>query len=97
MRMKFSYVLAAGLAAGIGAWMYSGTVVIGGVGDSEQTPPPSLQVSESHGQDNLFKVQVAPGRRGTSGCSGSARPDGSRSQGGCPLPDHGRRRRASGA
>ena len=35
MRVKFSYLLATGIAAGIGFWMYSGTMVIGGVGDSE--------------------------------------------------------------
>jgi multidrug efflux system membrane fusion protein len=57
MRLKFSYVLAAGLAAGIGFWMYSGTMVIGGVGDSEHaTPPPALRVSET-GEDT-FRVQV---------------------------------------
>jgi len=58
MRIKFSYVLAAGLAAGIGAWMYSGTVVIGGVGEGENAaPPPALRIAQA--SDTLFKVQVA--------------------------------------
>jgi len=57
MRVKFSYILATGLAAGIGFWMYSGTMVIGGVGDSEHaTPPPALRVSEA--AQNTFRVQV---------------------------------------
>jgi len=57
MRVKFSYILAVGLAAGIGFWMYSGTMVIGGVGDSEHaTPPPALRVSEA--AKDTFRVQV---------------------------------------
>lgn len=57
MRIKFSYILAAGLAAGIGAWMYSGTVVIGGVGDGENAAPsPAQRVAQA--TDKLFKVQV---------------------------------------
>ena len=35
MKVKLSYIMAVGLAAGIGYWMSSGTVVIGGVGDGE--------------------------------------------------------------
>ncbi len=57
MRVRFSYVLATALAAGIGVWMYSGTIVIGGVGDGENaTPPPALRVSEA--QAETFRVQV---------------------------------------
>lgn len=57
MRVKFSYILAAGLAAGIGFWMYSGTTVIGGVGDSEHaTPPPALRISEA--AEKAFRVEV---------------------------------------
>jgi len=57
MRVKFSYILAAGLAAGIGAWMYSGTMVIGGVGDGENaTPPPSERVAEA--SSGPFRVQA---------------------------------------
>lgn len=57
MRVRFSYVLAAGLAAGIGAWMYSGTMVIGGVGDGENaTPPPSERVAQATSE--TFRVQV---------------------------------------
>jgi multidrug efflux system membrane fusion protein len=57
MRLKFSYVLATALAAGIGFWMYSGTTVIGGVGDSEHaTLPPALRISET--SDKSFRVQV---------------------------------------
>ncbi|GAB2187471.1 efflux RND transporter periplasmic adaptor subunit [Roseibium sp. LAB1] len=57
MRVKFSYFLAAGIAAGIGFWMYSGTMVIGGVGDSEHaTPPPALRASQA--STETFRVQV---------------------------------------
>ncbi|WP_289036151.1 efflux RND transporter periplasmic adaptor subunit [uncultured Roseibium sp.] len=58
MRLKFSYILALGLAAGIGAWMYSGTVVIGGRADSPNaTPPPAERQDAS--ADALFRVKVA--------------------------------------
>ena len=57
MRVKFSYLLATGIAAGIGFWMYTGSVVIGGVGDSEHaTPPPALRVSQATSE--AFRVQV---------------------------------------
>ncbi|WP_299814591.1 efflux RND transporter periplasmic adaptor subunit [uncultured Roseibium sp.] len=57
MRVKLSYVLAAGLAAGIGFWMYTGTVVIGGVGDGENAAPtPALRVSQATSAP--FRVQV---------------------------------------
>ena len=57
MKVKFSYILAVALAAGIGYWMSSGTVVIGGVGDGENAvPPPSERVAE--GNDATFRVQV---------------------------------------
>jgi len=58
MRLKFSYLLAVGLAAGIGIWMYSGTIVIGGRGDSENATPPPAARQEKAG-DDLFRVQVA--------------------------------------
>lgn len=58
MRLKFSYVLAAGLAAGIGVWMYSGSVVIGGRGDSAEATPPPSERQEKAGHD-LFRVQVS--------------------------------------
>lgn len=58
MRLKFSYLLATGLAVGIGAWMYSGDVVIGGRGDNEQaTPPPAERENASTAA--LFRVKVA--------------------------------------
>ncbi|CTQ54199.1 Efflux pump periplasmic linker BepF [Roseibium album] len=57
MRVKFSYILATALAAGIGVWMSSGTVVVGGVGDGENaTPPPAARVAE--GQNSTFRVEV---------------------------------------
>ncbi|POF28829.1 efflux RND transporter periplasmic adaptor subunit [Roseibium marinum] len=57
MRVKVSYILAAALAAGIGFWMYTGTMVIGGVGDSEHaTPSPAQRVSQA--TDTLFRVRV---------------------------------------
>ncbi|MBD1549381.1 efflux RND transporter periplasmic adaptor subunit [Roseibium aggregatum] len=58
MRLKFSYVLAIGLAAGIGIWMYSGTYVIGGRGDSADATPPPAERQEKAGND-LFRVQVS--------------------------------------
>jgi len=57
MKVKLSYIMAVGLAAGIGYWMSSGTVVIGGVGDGENAvPPPAERVAENAG--STFRVQV---------------------------------------
>ncbi|WP_299471544.1 efflux RND transporter periplasmic adaptor subunit [uncultured Roseibium sp.] len=57
MKVKLSYIMAVGLAAGIGYWMSSGTVVIGGVGDGDNAvPPPAERVAE--GGDATFRVQV---------------------------------------
>jgi len=57
MRVKFSYILAVGLAAGIGLWMANGTTVIGGVGDGENaTPAPAERAAES--ADVVFRVKV---------------------------------------
>lgn len=57
MKVKLSYVLAAGLAAGIGIWMSNGTVVVGGVGDgANATPAPAERAAEQDGQ--IFKVKV---------------------------------------
>ncbi|SHM78842.1 efflux RND transporter periplasmic adaptor subunit [Roseibium suaedae] len=58
MALKFSYLLSFGLAAGIGVWMYTGTVVEGGQGDSaDATPPPAERAVAAN--DHLFRVQVA--------------------------------------
>jgi len=57
MRIKFSYFLALGLAAGIGFWMSSGTVVIGGKGESENSTPPPAARQEQVG-DAPFRVKV---------------------------------------
>ncbi|PVB63367.1 efflux RND transporter periplasmic adaptor subunit [Labrenzia sp. 011] len=57
MRVKFSYILAAGIAAGIGLWMYTGTIVIGGVGDGENaTPSPAQRISDA--KSTPFRVRV---------------------------------------
>lgn len=57
MRVRFSYVLAAAIAVGIGAWMYSGTLVVGGVGDGENaSPAPAERVSKEAAEK--FRVQV---------------------------------------
>ena len=57
MKVKLSYIMAVGLAAGIGYWMSSGTVVVGGVGDGENAvPPPAERVAENAG--STFRVQV---------------------------------------
>ena len=57
MHVKFSYILAGALAVGIGIWMSSGSVVVGGVGDGENaTPPPSERVAT--GADSIFRVEV---------------------------------------
>ncbi|MBO6757021.1 MAG: efflux RND transporter periplasmic adaptor subunit [Roseibium sp.] len=58
MRLKFSYLLAAGLAGGIGMWMYTGNVVIGGVGDGENAALPPAARADAE-QADLFKVKVA--------------------------------------
>ncbi len=57
MRLKFSYLLAIGMAAGIGAWMYSGTVVVGGRGDSENATPPPAERQVAENKDT-FRVKV---------------------------------------
>ncbi|GAA0782752.1 efflux RND transporter periplasmic adaptor subunit [Roseibium denhamense] len=58
MRIKFSYLLATGIAVGIGIWMSSGTVVVGGVGDgANAVPAPADRVNE--GREEAFKVEVA--------------------------------------
>ncbi|QDG78073.1 efflux RND transporter periplasmic adaptor subunit [Labrenzia sp. PHM005] len=57
MPIKFSYILAAGLAAGIGIWMSGGSVVVGGVGDGENaTPAPAVRVAEQ--SEGTFRVEV---------------------------------------
>ncbi|MCV0425315.1 MAG: efflux RND transporter periplasmic adaptor subunit [Roseibium sp.] len=57
MHVKFSYILAGALAVGIGIWMSSGSVVVGGVGDGENaTPPPAERVAA--GSDSIFRVEV---------------------------------------
>lgn len=57
MQVKFSYILAVGLAVAIGVWMSSGEVVIGGVGDGENAAPaPAERTAEA--STGLFKVQV---------------------------------------
>jgi multidrug efflux system membrane fusion protein len=57
MPIKLSYILAAGLAAGIGVWMSSGHVVVGGVGDGENAvPPPAQRVAEQ--SEGIFRVEV---------------------------------------
>lgn len=58
MRLKFSYILAIGMAAGIGLWMASGTVVIGGRADSANATPPPAERQEQDGKA-LFRVEVA--------------------------------------
>lgn len=58
MSLKFSYLLSFGLAAGIGVWMYTGTVVEGGQGDAANaTPPPAERATAA--DDHLFRVKVA--------------------------------------
>ncbi len=57
MRVKISYIMAVAIAAGIGIWMSSGTMVVGGVGKGENaTPPPAERVAE--GAPGTFRVQV---------------------------------------
>ncbi len=57
MRLKFSYILATGLAVGIGVWMYSGTTVIGGQSESENAIlPPAERASAA--DEKPFRVAV---------------------------------------
>ncbi len=58
MKIRFSYFLALGLCAGIGWWMYSGTVVIGGQADAANATPPPAERQDEAGEE-LFRVQVA--------------------------------------
>ncbi|TYC63376.1 efflux RND transporter periplasmic adaptor subunit [Rhodobacterales bacterium] len=57
MRVRFSYILAFGLAVGIGAWMYSGDLVVGGVGDGEDAAPAPAERVNNETRD-IFRVQV---------------------------------------
>ncbi|MCY1708780.1 efflux RND transporter periplasmic adaptor subunit [Pannonibacter sp. SL95] len=57
MQLKMSYVLAALIAGGVGFWMWSGDVVVGGRADSETAAPPPAARQESR-KDAPFKVKV---------------------------------------
>ncbi len=57
MGFRFSYVLAAGFAAGITWWMATGSIVIGGQTSSENGTPPPAQRSKDD-ETALFSVQV---------------------------------------
>ena len=57
MRIKLSYILALALAIGIGYWMSSGEVVIGGIGDGPDAVPAPAERTQSAAVD-VFKVEV---------------------------------------
>ncbi|NBN78292.1 efflux RND transporter periplasmic adaptor subunit [Microvirga tunisiensis] len=57
MQVKMSYVLAAMIAGGVGFWMWSGTVVVGGRADAENATPPPAQRQESQ-MAAAFRVSV---------------------------------------
>lgn len=57
MKLKMSYVLAALIAGGVGFWMWSGDVVVGGRSDGENAARPLAERSDSR-KDAPFKVKV---------------------------------------
>lgn len=57
MKIRFSYVLAVGIVAGVAGWMWTGTFVAGGLADSPNaTPPPSQRAEEAAAKP--FRVAV---------------------------------------
>lgn len=57
MRIKFSYVLAAGLSAAVAGWMLTGATIVAGVSDADDaTPPPAERVPQ--GSEKPFAVRV---------------------------------------
>ncbi|MTI16719.1 efflux RND transporter periplasmic adaptor subunit [Rhodobacteraceae bacterium RKSG542] len=68
MTIRFSYILAAGITASIAVWMASGTVVVGGQGQTEgSVPPPAerLKLAQSEKQSVRVKTLVAMPREAT--------------------------------
>ncbi|MEP3275211.1 MAG: efflux RND transporter periplasmic adaptor subunit [Stappiaceae bacterium] len=58
MKIKFSYILALALSVGIGWWMYSGTIVIGGQADAANAVPPPAERRDNT-EEKLFRVRVS--------------------------------------
>jgi len=57
LKIKWSYIIAIGLTAGIAGWMSTGDVVIGGESDSgEGTKPPAERVADADAKP--FRVEV---------------------------------------
>lgn len=57
MRIKFSYLLAAGLAAAVAGWMLTGETIVAGAGDTENsTPPPAERTTDN--SEAPFAVRV---------------------------------------
>jgi len=57
MKIRFSHLLAVGIAAGVAGWMWTGTYVEGGRADAEgATPPPAERASVADA--TLFRVSV---------------------------------------
>lgn len=57
MRLNLSVLLAAGIAGGVGLWMWSGTLVVGGLGDPAHAAPPIAERQNAAGE-KPFRVQV---------------------------------------
>ncbi|WP_310620198.1 efflux RND transporter periplasmic adaptor subunit [Flexibacterium corallicola] len=69
MALRFSYLLALGIASGVGLWMASGKVVIGGAGESSPPSPAeqlknisnkpiAVRVASFHAQPREAKLEV---------------------------------------
>ncbi len=57
MRIKFSYLLAAGLSAAVAGWMLTGATIVAGVADADgATPPPAERAPQ--GSEKPFAVRV---------------------------------------
>ncbi|NRG19036.1 efflux RND transporter periplasmic adaptor subunit [Rhizobiales bacterium] len=57
MRIKFSYLLAAGLTAAVAGWMLTGQTIVAGAGDNENSTPPPAERKAENG-DDPFAVRV---------------------------------------
>lgn len=56
MRLRFSHILAITLAFGLGIYMWSGAVVVGGQASND---PPTIADRQRHAEGSLFAVAVA--------------------------------------
>lgn len=57
MKLRFSYFLAIGIIAGVAGWMWTGTYIEGGLGETDGSIPPPAERSQA-ADATLFRVEV---------------------------------------